>query len=263
MTIIKRIKYFFNNQSEILALKRENKELKSIQNVSDILIETRDLDGVLEMIRKKLEELGYKFSGFFLINKEKTYLFPPKVNIPKVVMDLLETALKKPYYEARFYLNDERNIMARAVKDRAIQVSDSVSSFTIGVIDDKTADIIQKVLHVKTVIAIPLFVKGDIVGLLAISSSKDFTESEKGILITFANQAAIAIYTANLFKEVEIRKEELSRINENLEKKIEERTQELNAKVMEIEKWYHLTVGRELRMAELKKKIKELEKNKI
>ncbi|MFA5746949.1 MAG: histidine kinase N-terminal 7TM domain-containing protein [Candidatus Paceibacterota bacterium] len=57
---------------------------------------------------------------------------------------------------------------------------------------------------------------------------------------------------------------------EHLEERVAERTQELeNSKKVaeeratELEKWYNLTIGRELRMAELKKKIGELEDKKI
>ncbi|MCD6528528.1 hypothetical protein J7K44_02725, partial [bacterium] len=54
------------------------------------------------------------------------------------------------------------------------------------------------------------------------------------LLTTLASQAAIAFNNALSYTEIEKRKEEL-------------------------EKFYKLTVGRELRMIELKKKIKELE----
>jgi hypothetical protein len=63
------------------------------------------------------------------------------------------------------------------------------------------------------------------------------------------------------------------RANEFLEQRVEERTlelkqsndklikafDELKEKQQELEKWYNLTIGRELRMAELKEKIKEME----
>ncbi|MFA5248925.1 MAG: hypothetical protein WC397_00125 [Candidatus Paceibacterota bacterium] len=55
--------------------------------------------------------------------------------------------------------------------------------------------------------------------------------------------------------------------SELLENKVKERTaelskayEELKIRQEEIERWYSLTIGRELRMAELKQKIKEIEK---
>ncbi|MFA5742670.1 MAG: histidine kinase N-terminal 7TM domain-containing protein [Candidatus Paceibacterota bacterium] len=46
---------------------------------------------------------------------------------------------------------------------------------------------------------------------------------------------------------------------ELLEQKVAERTKELGERNEELEKWYKLTIGREVRMAELKEKIKEIE----
>ena len=64
---------------------------------------------------------------------------------------------------------------------------------------------------------------------------------------------------------VEARTKELEELNETLEEKVDQRTKELQEKVDELNKWYKLTVGRELKMIELKEKIeifkKELEDN--
>lgn len=49
---------------------------------------------------------------------------------------------------------------------------------------------------------------------------------------------------------------------ELLEKKVAERTKELDERNKELEKFYKLTIGRELKMAELKSKIKEIEEEK-
>ncbi|HAN19460.1 MAG TPA: hypothetical protein DCQ24_12410 [Bacteroidales bacterium] len=54
-------------------------------------------------------------------------------------------------------------------------------------------------------------------------------------------------------------KEEIIKLNTELEKKIEERTSELKQKIDELERMNNLFVGRELRIKELRDKIKELE----
>lgn len=53
--------------------------------------------------------------------------------------------------------------------------------------------------------------------------------------------------------------QELMRLNQDLEQRVNERTKELELKIKEIERMNRLFVGRELRMVELKEKIKELE----
>jgi len=54
---------------------------------------------------------------------------------------------------------------------------------------------------------------------------------------------------------------EIKKFQESLEEKVEERTQELQKKVKELERFYKLAVDRELKMIELKKEIKKIKKN--
>jgi PAS domain S-box-containing protein len=51
---------------------------------------------------------------------------------------------------------------------------------------------------------------------------------------------------------------ELKKLQEGLEKKVEERTKELKRRIAELEKFHKFAVGRELKMAELKKEIEKL-----
>jgi len=66
-----------------------------------------------------------------------------------------------------------------------------------------------------------------------------------------------------LARDISMRKETeaaLKQLNEELEKRVKERTAELEAKNVEQERLNQLFVGRELKMVDLKKQIKELEK---
>ncbi len=56
-----------------------------------------------------------------------------------------------------------------------------------------------------------------------------------------------------------IAEEEIRKLNEELEEKVKDRTNELKIKISEIQRMNKLFVGRELRMKELKEKMKELE----
>jgi PAS domain S-box-containing protein len=56
-----------------------------------------------------------------------------------------------------------------------------------------------------------------------------------------------------------IAEEEIRKLNEELEEKVKDRTNELEIKISEIQRMNKLFVGRELRMKELKEKLKEIE----
>jgi methyl-accepting chemotaxis protein len=60
--------------------------------------------------------------------------------------------------------------------------------------------------------------------------------------------------------KVKARTKELRELTENLEEQVKERTRELQERVNELEKFHKLTIGRELKMIELKKEIKGLKR---
>lgn len=60
-------------------------------------------------------------------------------------------------------------------------------------------------------------------------------------------------------EELEKALEEIKKLNFSLEEKVKERTKELQKRIEELDRFYKLTIGRELKMAELKEKIRELE----
>lgn len=77
------------------------------------------------------------------------------------------------------------------------------------------------------------------------------------------NQKKLEQLNLVLESKVEERTKELEEIRNNLEALVEQRTAELQQKLIELERFRDLTVGRELKMIELKKKLGELSKIKI
>jgi len=71
-------------------------------------------------------------------------------------------------------------------------------------------------------------------------------------------QGSFAMFTD--ISEKKLAEEELRRLKDKLEQRVKERTAELAAKNAELERMNRIFVGRELRMVELKERIRELEK---
>lgn len=63
---------------------------------------------------------------------------------------------------------------------------------------------------------------------------------------------------ASLEIKVKARTKELEELTESLEEKVQGRTKELQDRIRELEKFHQLTIGRELKMVELKEEIKKL-----
>ena len=105
-----------------------------------------------------------------------------------------------------------------------------------------------------------------IVGSLAIipyvsyvtgKSSELLRKRTKELLITYNELEKIK---SELEKRVKNRTKELENLNRTLEEKVKKRTEELQERIEELEKFHKITVGRELKMIELKRKVKELKK---
>lgn len=64
---------------------------------------------------------------------------------------------------------------------------------------------------------------------------------------------------ALLEHSLELSSQEMLGINKDLEKKVQERTKELTASMNKLQKSYDLMVGREIKMTEMKKEMKDLQ----
>jgi len=94
---------------------------------------------------------------------------------------------------------------------------------------------------------------------------KDRTEAlakEKASLEQKVKQRTKELEEAKTALEIKVkaRTKELEELTQSLDKQVRERTKELQEKVEQLERFQKLAVGRELRMVELKKEIKELKK---
>ena len=120
---------------------------------------------------------------------------------------------------------------------------------------------------------VPLESRGQLIGIFALGPklSKEYYSLEEFKLFEIiANSTTLALENASLFTEVQesknaleikvrARTRELEGLTENLDEQVKERTKELQEKISELEKFYKLTVGRELKMKELKEKLKKSE----
>ena len=94
---------------------------------------------------------------------------------------------------------------------------------------------------------------------LGLGASLFTEEFRKKVIELEKTRAALEEAKTVLEIKVQARTKELKELVEKQEEIIKERTKELQQKIEELEKFQKLAVGRELKMVELKKRIKELE----
>ncbi|MCK4776132.1 MAG: GAF domain-containing protein, partial [Candidatus Krumholzibacteria bacterium] len=91
-------------------------------------------------------------------------------------------------------------------------------------VDDVTSSIVQH--RIKSVICVPLKCRNDLVGVIYLDTTREeqlFKEEDLAFMEGFANLAAVAIENAKSYREIED-------LNVNLERKVQERTEELAGK---------------------------------
>jgi len=109
-------------------------------------------------------------------------------------------------------------------------------------------------LPIRRFLSVPAFYGDSLVGQIALANAeRDYTDEDVAMIERMAAIFALGVRR----KQAE---EELRLLNEDLEQRVALRTAEIEKKKAELERMNKLFVGRELRMVELKEKIKELEK---
>ena len=152
-----------------------------------------DLDALLRLILQSAVELLSGRAGLIVLRQETGELIPKaSIGLPDDMLALFE-----PLW---------RDIDADEVSTPAdMSLRLAIASRATGV-------------SLRQVVALPLSVEDSNVGFIYIfraRGSASFTPNDRQVLSTFANQAAIAVHNANLYRQIIIEQERLNAIIEN------------------------------------------------
>jgi methyl-accepting chemotaxis protein len=106
--------------------------------------------------------------------------------------------------------------------------------------------------------------RGDLNHRVVVNTKNEIEELAQSFnkMVDNLQQSQIATEKSKQMLEIKVkeRTKELQDLTGSLEEKVKEKTKELQQRINELEKFHNVTVGRELKMIELKKKVEELEK---
>src|SRR5215813_12848829 len=198
------------------ALRREQKKVALVQEVSRALSEAGDLDSLLALIMSKVTELmEADRSTLYLLTDDNRTLWS------KVVQGDVKVEIKLEVGEGiAGWVAETREIVniPDAYADQRFQPA----------VDLKSG------YRTRSILAVPMLgALGGLVGVLQVLNKHDgpFTTADEELASALGSQAAIAIENARLYHSLISQNQELSRAQRNLER----RTRELNA-LYEVEK---------------------------
>jgi signal transduction histidine kinase/putative methionine-R-sulfoxide reductase with GAF domain len=198
------------------ALRREQKKVALVQEVSRALSDAGDLDALLTLIMAKVTELmDADRSTLYLLSEDGGWLWSKVVQGDERVEIRLEVGegIAGWVAQTREIVN-----IADAYADQRFQPA----------VDLKSG------YRTRSILSVPMLgALGGLVGVLQVLNKIDgpFTHGDEELLLALSSQAAIAIENARLYHSLVSQNQELQRARRDLER----RTRELNA-LYEVEK---------------------------
>jgi adenylate cyclase len=226
-------------------LSRKVQEVRVIQEVSSEINSTLDLNEILQKILKSMDEiLGFKHSMILLLGQEGDKLILSASRGYKQAG--IGAEVKVGQGIIGIVAKRKRIVRMGNIRSQLSYMS-SVRNSMAGTGDSGTTNIVKLpgLENADSQIGIPLLIKDKLVGVFSVEDTKPnaFDELDEILLMILANQAASVIDNARLYKAEIERAEELNRaytqlrdLNEQLEQKVQNRTEELSAALEEVDK---------------------------
>ncbi|MEK7130191.1 MAG: ATP-binding protein [Patescibacteria group bacterium] len=196
----------------------QEKHIQIIKDVSMRLAGILNIDQISVLVLEVLvNTLGYKISAVQLIDEEKKNLRFQIINAPKIVLRLVKRFLGFSPSDVKIPLTERKSYLVQSFLEKRITKSNDLYFFNCPVVSARVTKITQKIMRLRDIVAVPLMIKGEPIGVLSVGSSKEISDSELEFFKTFANQIAIALYNAKLLDEQKAQYAELQAAYKKLE----------------------------------------------
>jgi signal transduction histidine kinase len=162
-----------------------------------------------------VHQLGY--AGAMMATLEDGHALPLRAYAMDINQSLIQSLEKRAGQsllseDSVVYLDDPRykeNLSVRAVRgyknhSERLLLSDHLYDLLRPFVNKPICDIMQRILSIRQVLALPFFQDGKVVGnLFVMSRYKQFTSDELIVLTSFGQQAAAGLHNARLYRRAE------------------------------------------------------------
>jgi len=170
---------------KIESFQREHNNLLALANIGQVINSSLELDEVLTIVMDNIVRLTKAERGFLMLRDEKgEMVIRTGRNWEMESINSSELTVSKSVV-GRVINTGEPIITTNAQEDQRFIGQESIVAFNL-----------------RSILCVPLKVKNDLIGVIYADNrirAGIFAESERNLLVAFANQAAVAIENARLF----------------------------------------------------------------
>jgi PAS domain S-box-containing protein len=180
----------------IEAFQREHNNMLALANIGQVINSSLELDEVLTIVMDNIVRLTKAERGFLMLRDKKG-----------------EMVIRMARNWEMESINSSELTVSRSVVGRVIESGESL--ITTNAQEDQRFMGQESIVafNLRSILCVPLKVKNDLIGVIYADNrirTGIFAESERNLLVAFANQAAVAIENARLFSSLKQTLEEVT-----------------------------------------------------
>lgn len=175
--------------SEVLVpYEQRYSHLQALAGIGQVVNSTLEVDEVLQIVMDTIVRLTEAERGFLMLRDERG-----------------ELAIRIARNWERESINENEFAISKTIVQRVIQGNEAV--LTTNALEDQRFSGQESIIafNLRSILCVPLMVKTELIGVIYTDNrirTGIFSESDRDLLIAFANQAAVAIENARLFSSL-------------------------------------------------------------
>ena len=184
-------------------IRRRNRELAALNAITTTMMQSAlGLDEVLQRIADGLVEgLGCNTALILLLDEKEGVFKGGAVSTRGKIIERINAIIGFPLVRIKFPARSDFNEAVSNALNGRMTTKHDLYGLVSPAFNKPVCSALQRLLGSKTFLGLPLLAKGKVVGGIFASTREELGEEDTETMMTFANQAAIAIENARLHEE--------------------------------------------------------------
>ena len=182
----------------VIPFEQRFSHLQALAGIGQVVNSTLELDEVLKIVMDTIVRLTEAERGFLMLRNAEGEM---------------ESRIARNWEQES--INKSEFAISRTIVERVIETGEAI--LTTNAREDPRFDGQESIIafNLRSILCVPLTVKTDLIGVIYTDNrirSGIFSEADRDLLLSFANQAAVAIENARLFSSLKVTLEEVTEL---------------------------------------------------